>query len=145
MTRSLLSAIGRCSRFVLRELQGELEPFGIGVAEFRVVGLLMDESVGLSQAQLCARLGVAAPTLSVALRKLETRGAVTRRTDPDDARIKRVVLRKKFDLRPVNRMLAALEARVTDSISKRDVATARRVLLRVADRLEHVAKAGEGN
>jgi len=133
---SLISALGRSSRFLQRTLQRELAAFGIGLGEFRVVGLLMGEPEGLSQNELCDRLGVTAPSLSVAVRKLEAEGVVERRSDARDARVKRVVLRRHSDLGKVQRMLGRLEARLTESVSARDLAAARRVLLHVAEVLE---------
>lgn len=109
---------------------------GIGLGEFRVVGLLMGEAEGLSQNELCSRLGISAPSLSVAVRALEQRGTVTRRADSDDGRIKRVVLRPDADIRRVQRMLERLQRRVTRSLSAEDVATTLRVLHHIADELE---------
>lgn len=139
MNRSLLSLLGRCYRLLQHELRHELAAFGIGLGEFRVVGLLIDEPEGLSQAQLCERLGVAAPTLSVAVRALEQRRVVVRHVHETDRRIKRVVLRSDADLEPVLAMLQRLESELGIGVSKRDLATTARVLSRVGAALQERA------
>jgi DNA-binding MarR family transcriptional regulator len=136
MQASLVSALGRSSRFLQRMLQRELEPLGLGLAEFRVVGLLVNEPQGLIQTELCERLGVTAPSLSVAVRKLERAGVVERRTHANDARTRRVVLKSRASTVRVERMLDRLDARLTDSLSDREVKVALRVLRHVADTLE---------
>ena len=133
---TLISASGRLSRFMQRELSSELERFSLGLGEFRVVGLLLDEPAGLTQNELSERLGVTAPTLSVAVRDLEQRGVVKRRTDPEDARRKRVVLAGRTRIKPVMRMLEQLEGRITAGVCKEDLATTLRVLRQVSDTLE---------
>lgn len=136
MIDSLVSDLGRASRFLQRELQNGLEPFGLGLGEFRVVGLLMDEPTGLTQNALCERLGVTAPTLSVAVGALERRGVVERRPDPQDGRRKRVVLAQGAPLEPVQQMLGRVEERITACVSAQELATARRVLAKVSEVLE---------
>lgn len=131
--QGLLSAIGRSSRLVQRALAAELASFDIGLGEFRVVGLLLDEPDGLSQAELCERLMVTAPTLSVAVRALEERGVVERRPDPEDGRVKRVRVREQADLSEVLGMLSGMEQELGERFSARDLAATKRVLSGVAD------------
>lgn len=136
MNESIISVVGRASRLLSRELQAQLEPMGIGLAEFRIVGLLRGEARGLSQNQLAELLGVTPPTLTVALQKLELKRVIERTTDPDDLRRKRVSLCDDTDLSQVEEMLAKLEAQITESLTLKEIAAGRRLLSVVAASLE---------
>jgi DNA-binding MarR family transcriptional regulator len=92
---------------------------------------------------LAARLGLEPATISVAIGKLETAGHVERTTDPDDARARRVKLKKKgAGLGHVLRILEELESTALAGISDKDLATARRVLNRISENLNQPSSQG---
>ncbi|MCA9634686.1 MAG: MarR family transcriptional regulator [Myxococcales bacterium] len=68
----------------------ELAAFGLTIAEFRLIGELMQAPEGLRQGELARRLGVRPPTVSAAVARLERGGIVARVRDPDDPRAWRV-------------------------------------------------------
>lgn len=74
-----------------RAIERKIKPFHFSVAQFDVLQLLFHED-GLEHRDLQKRLGIASPTLSNILDGMERDGHITRRGDPDDARVKRIYL-----------------------------------------------------
>ncbi|UOM33225.1 MarR family winged helix-turn-helix transcriptional regulator [Acuticoccus sp. I52.16.1] len=68
-----------------------LEPHGITSSQSSVIAHLVAED-GLTQSELAARLEIGAVAAGGLVERLETRGLVTRRTDPKDRRANRVHL-----------------------------------------------------
>ncbi len=137
LARWLLPAVARHDRLASRVLEDQLAPHGITLPQFRIVGALLGERAGLTQRELAARIRVEAPTLSVAVAKLEAAGLVERAADPADGRAWRVRLVSKHDrISPVMEVLRLLEQRATAGIAPEDLATARRVLDHLIRNLE---------
>lgn len=99
-------------------LEHALAPLGISAAGFRLVGELMRAPEGLRQRELSRRLGVRAPTVSVAVSRLEADGIVRRVEDPADPRAWRVLLAPGAPLGPGVAVLEGLEADLVGSISE---------------------------
>ncbi len=72
-------------------LTRKLAPLDLSVAQHEVLVRVSLDS-GLSQQSLARRLLVAKSNITGLLSRLEARGLLERRTDPDDARTKRVFL-----------------------------------------------------
>lgn len=93
-----------------RRLAKELEPMGLTVSTFRLIGEVMQEPAGIRQAELARRLGVRPPSISVAVKRLEERGLLARVPDPADPRARRVVIADPAALGPGLDVLGRMEA-----------------------------------
>jgi DNA-binding MarR family transcriptional regulator len=130
LEKLLLPHVSRTERLVSRVLSERLE------AQFRIVGALLGEDVGLTQTELASRLGVSLPTLSVALAKLEESGAVARLADPADARAKRVrATAGGAQLRNIVREVVRLDGELVKGIDPVDLRTTISVLRTIGARL----------
>lgn len=112
-------------------LDRALSGLGLTSAGFRLVGELMNAPNGLKQRELAQRLGIKAPTVSVAISKLEAVGVVERVDDPDDPRAWSIRLAPNAPLGPGVEVLETLERELVGSLSAKD----RRVLLELLDRV----------
>jgi len=72
-----------------RALEQTVKPFDFSVAQFDVLQILLHDD-GLEHRELQRLLTIASPTLTNIVDVLEKRGHVTRRTDPNDARVKTI-------------------------------------------------------
>lgn len=70
---------------------------GLSLPQFSMLSRIWMEP-GLRVQDVADRLGVTTPTVSVALRKLETNGWLQRKTDPNDKRCSRLFLSAKAQL-----------------------------------------------
>jgi DNA-binding MarR family transcriptional regulator len=136
LEKLLLPHVSRTERLVSRVLSERLEQHGLSLAQFRIVGALLGEDVGLTQTELASRLGVSLPTLSVALAKLEESGAVARLADPADARAKRVrATAGGAQLRNIVREVVRLDGELVKGIDPVDLRTTISVLRTIGARL----------
>ncbi|MCU0701102.1 MAG: MarR family transcriptional regulator [Myxococcaceae bacterium] len=104
---------------------------GLTSAGFRLVGELMNAPMGLKQRELAQRLGVKAPTVSVAVSKLEAAGVVERVDDETDPRAWRIRLTRAAPIRPGLEVLARLDRQLSAGLSPKD----RRALTALLERL----------
>ena len=102
---------------------------GLPFSRVRALKRLVDGPRTLRE--LAAAMDTDAPAATVAVNDLEERGLVVRETDPDDRRVKRVVLTAE------GRRMYALLRKVKDTppaalatINSKDAATLRRILTR---------------
>ncbi len=112
-------------------LDRALSGLGLTSAGFRLVGELMNAPHGLKQRELAQRLGVKAPTVSVAVSRLAAAGVVERVDDREDPRAWSVRLAASAPLGPGLKVLEALERDLVGSLSARD----RRGLIDLLDRV----------
>lgn len=119
-------------------LEARLADLGITLAQFRVVGALLGETVGVSQKTLAQRLRLEAPTLSVTITKLVTAGVLERVADPDDGRAWRVRIAARSAVSDVMKVVAAAESQATRGVSAADLETTKRVLAQITTNLETV-------
>ena len=112
-------------------LDRALAGLGLTSAGFRLVGELMNAPTGLKQRELAQRLGIKAPTVSVAISKLEAAGVVERVDDRDDPRAWSVQLSPTAPLGPGVAVLEALERDLVGPLSTKD----RRALIDLLDRV----------
>jgi MarR family transcriptional regulator for hemolysin len=112
-------------------LDRSLAGLGLTSAGFRLVGELMSAPHGLKQRELAQRLGIKAPTVSVAISRLEAVGVVERIDDRDDPRAWSVRLSPNAPLGPGVAVLEALERDLVGALSQKD----RRALLNLLDRV----------
>lgn len=112
-------------------LDRALSRLGLTSAGFRLVGELMNAPQGLKQRELAQRLGIKAPTVSVAISKLAADGVVERVEDPEDPRAWSVRLAANAPLGPGVEVLEDLERDLVGALSAKD----RRGLIDLLDRV----------
>ncbi len=88
----LLPQIARAERLSGELVEAKLVPFGLTYSQFRLMGHLLGETVGLTQKMLAQRMRLDPSAISVALRPLEQRGLVITERDNSDRRNVRVKL-----------------------------------------------------
>ena len=92
---------------------------------------------GIPTSQLAAAMGVEPPTTTKMLQRLEHRGLIERRPDPEDARISRVYLTQRGRAleQPVLGVWKQLEVQTVAGLSPTEQALLRRLLMQVAANL----------
>ena len=100
--------------------------------------LVLWESDGLSQANLAAKLQVAAPTINKMVKRLALTGFVTNKCCPVDGRLKRVHLTKRgYKIRlDVEKQLKNLEQTILDGFSETEAILAPILLKRIITNLQ---------
>ncbi|MGQ0836503.1 MAG: MarR family winged helix-turn-helix transcriptional regulator [Gammaproteobacteria bacterium] len=125
-----------------KALENRILRHGVSSGQWRFLRMLWREE-GITQSELSRRVDMREPTTVVAIQGLERRGLVFRRPDTADQRKVRVFLTPKA--KALENMLipyvAEVNAIATRGISARDVRTARKVLIAVAENLAHDASA----
>jgi DNA-binding MarR family transcriptional regulator len=122
-------------RLMGQVLERKLHPLGITYQEMRIVGLLMGEDA-ITQKDLAEKLSVRAPTLSVAVSKLEVQGLVTRVPSPKDKRANFLRLNKSPLITQVDELVQQMESKATEGISERDLKTTAKVLAHIIEQLK---------
>lgn len=114
-----------------------LAGLGLHVGQEMVLLRLWDED-GLSQTELAARLHIEPPTVTKVLHRMERAGLVTRRPDPDDARVSRVYLteRGRALREPVLKVWAAGEERMLAGLTADERRQLRLMLSRMRQNLD---------
>jgi DNA-binding MarR family transcriptional regulator len=128
----------KASRLGFAVLAPSLERAGISLADFRLVGVLLGETAGLSQRELAARLEVRPPTISAAVDKLVAAGLLERLASPTDARAVSVRLTPDAHGRGLGAALEhvqALEVRALRGFSAAEKKVLTALLERVVDNL----------
>lgn len=125
----LLTFLAIVDRSALQRIQQRLGQRGMTLAEFRLIGTLLEERAGLTQRELAERLQITPASLSVLVSRLEKKRLVTRTVDPRDARIARVCCTSRIaEYAWVEDMVADVERLATEGISAADLEVARSVL-----------------
>lgn len=130
-----LNSIGYLTRINFRAFSRSLEKLtrvhGVSAGQWRFLRVLWDED-GISQRELAERTGTTEATTVRSVNGLLKSGLITRQRVKDDRRKMRITLsargkRLRNKLLP---MVIEVNERALDGISKKDVETVRRVLLR---------------
>lgn len=130
----IISRISQLSRLSAKALEQKLQPQGISLQEFRIVGLLLGDDK-TTQKELAEKLSVRPATLSVAISKLEARGVVERLPSASDARVNLLRLTKQGNHAEALEILSSLEQQITAGIDAQELKVADKVLARVLDNL----------
>jgi DNA-binding MarR family transcriptional regulator len=130
----IVSRSSQITRLAGKILEKNLRPIGITFQEFRIAGFLIGDD-DITQKDLAEKLQVRPATLSVAISKMELRGIVKRVPSTSDKRINYLRLTPNSDMAQMHELLNDLEQEITRGISKRDLATTRKVLAQVIDNL----------
>ena len=126
-----------------QRLAAELSSFGLSVAAFRLIGVVMMEPGGLRQGEIARRLGVRAPTVSAAVARLEKDGLIVRSPDPDDPRARLVSLAPNAPLKPGFDVLRQMEALLTEGLNSEEVRATEEMVERLSKSLETGPEASE--
>jgi len=129
---SLGYLVGMVSRRMTRELNQQLQPFGVTAAQFVVLAVLWEQD-GLAQNLIADLIGSDRPTLTAMLKLMTAQGLVRRDRDAADNRYQRVYLTPAG--RRLRETLPALAAGVNEAaaadLSADDLAVLRSLLGRV--------------
>lgn len=119
---SLGYEINHLSRLLAHALRDRIEPLGVVPGQFAQL-LVLYETDGLTQTQLCERVAVEQPTMANTLARMERDGLITREPDPDDRRRSRVLLTARARALQPDLVAAAREvnARATAGLSTAEV------------------------
>ncbi|HTE54971.1 MAG TPA: MarR family transcriptional regulator [Kofleriaceae bacterium] len=112
LDQQLCFALYSASRSLTRAYAPLLEPLGLTYPQYLVM-LVLWEDKSASVKALGERLALDSGTLTPLLKRLEKRGLVTRRRDPDDERVVRI------DLTPDGQKLRARARRVPTELACR--------------------------
>jgi DNA-binding MarR family transcriptional regulator len=121
-----------------------VEPLGLTKAQARAIAYLA-RSPGVSQTELAALLGIGTMAAAKLLDRMECKGLVERRPDPDDRRVRRVYLTEhsetvRSDIAPQVEILTTV---LTVGFSDQDLANFRSQLLRMEKNLRDLSAALE--
>ncbi|MFT5676736.1 MAG: DNA-binding MarR family transcriptional regulator [Paraglaciecola sp.] len=130
----LLSRFGKINRLMVKVIESRLAPIGITYQEMRIAGLLMGEN-SMTQKVLAEKLSVRPATLSVAISKLEAQGLVKRVPSKTDKRVNFLYIIPNENITKVDKLLAMLEADITQGIAKKDLQVTSQVLAKIIDNL----------
>ncbi|MCA0921576.1 MarR family winged helix-turn-helix transcriptional regulator [Pseudooceanicola nanhaiensis] len=83
--------VNHMARLFARELEAGLKPLGIGIGMFPAL-LQLWEKDGRTQRELVTALDIEQPTLANTLTRMEKKGLITRKPDPEDGRAQRIHL-----------------------------------------------------
>ncbi len=91
---NLVRHIGILNRYMMRALDAEMAPLGIGTGRFRYLFMLYIDD-GLTQQEIAFRLQADKAAVARTLAQMEKQGFVERRRNSDDKRLTRVYLTDK--------------------------------------------------
>ncbi len=106
LSDNLVRQIGLLYRYMMRALEAETAPLGMGAGRFSYLFILYINE-GVTQQDIAYRMQADKAAVARTLVQLEMQGYVERRSDPDDGRVTRVYLTDKS-----RKMQAKLETAV---------------------------------
>lgn len=110
---NLVRQIGLLYRYMMRALEAETAPLGMGAGRFSYLFMLYINE-GVTQQEMAYRLQADKAAVARTLVQLEDQGYVERRSDPSDRRVTRVFLTEKS--RALQADLEAAVERVIDRL-----------------------------
>lgn len=129
--------LGKVARRWRTRLDSRLR--AVGLTQARWMALLeLSRADAITQRDLAASLGIEGPTLVRLLDGLEAQGLIERQSCPEDRRAKRVGLTAAAApvLAEIRKIAEATRRELLEDIAREDLSVARRVLSRIAERLE---------
>jgi DNA-binding MarR family transcriptional regulator len=97
-------------------LERALKPFGFTFSQWSILVSLLQRH-GMTQTELAAELGQTKAAVGELLRKMETAGVISRRSDKSDARVRRIYLTAGARMR-MNRVYAYFNKIVKETLGK---------------------------
>lgn len=114
LSNNLVRNIGLLYRYMMRALEAETAPLGMGAGRFSYLFILYINE-GVTQQEIAYRLQADKAAVARTLVQLEIQGYIERRSDPNDGRVTRVYLTDKS--RALQADLEAAVERVIDRLS----------------------------
>lgn len=114
LSDNLVRQIGLLYRYMMRALEAETAPLGMGAGRFAYLFILYINE-GVTQQEIAYRMQADKAAVARTLVQLEMQGYVDRRSDPDDGRVTRVYLTDKS--RKLQAKLEAAVERVLDRLN----------------------------
>ena len=141
---SLGYQVNHLARLMAQALRRRIEPLGVVPGQFAQL-LALYESDGVTQAELCAEVGIEQPTMARTLTRMERDGLIVREPDPDDRR--RSLIRLTDRARELEGALVeqarAVNAVAVDGLGEREAAAFLATLAKVIDNLESAGEEEE--
>lgn len=137
MRESVSFALAQLCKAHRYRVDAALREHGLRAGQEMILLQLWGED-GLTQSQLVDRLCVEPPTVTKMLQRMEAEGLLTRRPDPDDARISRVFLAAPGRCleQLVQQCWAEVEGQLTDGMTLEERVLARRLLIQMRQNIE---------
>lgn len=134
---SLGYQVNYVARLLAQSLRNRIELFDVVPGQFAQLLALYEEE-GLTQRELCERVGIEQPTMANTLQRMERDGLIKRVQDPADGRRALVMLtaqarRKEADLIAAARDVNAL---ATSGLDESEIAAFMHTLARIIENLE---------
>lgn len=109
-----------------------LEDFDLKPSQAGILFVLSCEGK-LSQRELAERIGITPPSMTVALRKMENRGFIEKKTDDNDQRIIRIKLTEKGEkcVESIQDVVDKMESVIYRNMSREESLLLRRLLLQM--------------
>jgi len=128
----LLALFTQAAKLLREAADDAMSRHGVRVGQHIVLKELWGQD-GLTPGEIARRIGAATPTVVNTATRMEEAGLVTRRPDPADARLVRLYLAPGglAAREPVREARAALEARVTETLSAAERESLRSALTKI--------------
>ncbi|MBY5971803.1 MarR family transcriptional regulator [Ferrimonas balearica] len=140
----ILKSIARLSRALRKVYDTRARDYGLSLARLEAL-LIISANEGLTQTDLADRLQIEAPTLNRTLDGLARDGFVERRPDPEDRRLRRVVLtdHARAEADALFRFSETLRAELLAGIPTEELDAAEDTISRIFANLERLSLADE--
>ena len=134
----LLALFTQAAKLFREAADQAMSEHGVRVGQHIVLNALWDTD-GLTPGEIARRLGAATPTIVNTATRMEEAGLLTRRPDPDDARLVRLYLtpRGRSAREPVREARAALEQNATATLTAAERDHLRSALAKIISQLQH--------
>lgn len=134
---SLGYQVNHLARLLALALRDGIAPYGVVPGQFAQL-LALFEQDGITQAELCAQVGIEQPTMANTLARMERDGLIDRTPDPADGRRILVHLTPRARALEADLVGAAgtVNAEATRGLGAREVETLMETLATVIDNLE---------
>lgn len=134
----LLALFTQAAKLLREAADAAMSGHGVRVGQHIVLSALWDTD-GLSPGEIARRLGAATPTIVNTATRMEEAGLLTRRPDPDDARLVRLYLtpRGRSAREPVRKARAALEQHATATLTAAERDHLRSALAKIIVQLQN--------
>ncbi|MCZ6617886.1 MAG: MarR family winged helix-turn-helix transcriptional regulator [Gammaproteobacteria bacterium] len=116
-----------------------MAPLGLTRPQVRVI-VWVEHSPGITQAELCDRIGISPMSMTGLLDRMELKHLVKRVEDPADRRVKRIFLtHEALKLKPdMDKIATVFRQQARKGISKGDITTVIEVLKKFKTNVSHI-------
>lgn len=134
---SLGYQVNYVARLLAQALRERIEGLGVVPGQFAQLLALYEED-GLTQRELCERVGIEQPTMANTLQRMERDGLIARVPDPADGRRARVMLTARARRKETDLTAAAHDVNdmATSGLDESEITAFMRTLARIVANLE---------